>query len=512
MKLESLKRFPFHPLLFGAYPVLSLYAKNTALFPVHDLWLPLAIVLAAVGIVWTVLGLVVRSIDRAAVAVSFLSLAFFAYGPILDVLYPDPASHAMGSQMMIWPWGATIAVFTVVALWNWKRRAGISRVLNITGAVLLAMPLATTVLSWTRGAGVPVSSVGEKVAYSGPRPDVFYILLDGYGRHDVLRREMGYDNSQFLNGLKSLGFYVADASTANYCQTELSLASTLNFSYLPPLLNGISADSADRDVLGKFIDRNRVSQELRRLGYAYIALTTGFPAIDPASADLEIQAQRGGTLFETALLQRTPIGENGGAIQSAYESRAKTLETAVDILSRLGQPASRPRFVFAHILAPHPPFVFDAQGHHIRAKRQFALVDGSHYFQNGGSREEYRKGYAGQAETVSRMLLASLQRLVRSSKTQPIVIIQGDHGPKLNLDQEDLRKTDVHEVFPILNAYLVPEKVQVGLYPGITPVNSFRTILRAQFGIDAPPLPDRNFYSAWSFPYKFVDVTEDLKQ
>ena len=63
-------------------------------------------------------------------------------------------------------------------------------------------------------------------------PDIYYIILDAYGRSDVLQTTYGIDNSVFLSQLQELGFYVAECSMSNYAQTELSLSSSLNLNYL----------------------------------------------------------------------------------------------------------------------------------------------------------------------------------------------------------------------------------------------------------------------------------------
>jgi hypothetical protein len=59
-------------------------------------------------------------------------------------------------------------------------------------------------------------------------PDVYYIVLDGYGRADVLSSIFNYDNSEFIEFLKEKGFYVGERSHSNYIETYLSLTSSLN--------------------------------------------------------------------------------------------------------------------------------------------------------------------------------------------------------------------------------------------------------------------------------------------
>ena len=71
------------------------------------------------------------------------------------------------------------------------------------------------------------------------RPDIYYIILDGYARHDVMQSHFGLDNTAFLEHLERQGFYVARRSTANYCQTPLCLSSSLNATYLDDLVKGL---------------------------------------------------------------------------------------------------------------------------------------------------------------------------------------------------------------------------------------------------------------------------------
>jgi hypothetical protein len=46
------------------------------------------------------------------------------------------------------------------------------------------------------------------------------------------------------------------------------------------------------------------------------------------------------------------------------------------------------------------------------------------------------------------------------------------------------------------------------LYPGISPVNTFRVILNTYFSAALPLLDDRSYFSRMTRPYDFIDVTE----
>ena len=51
---------------------------------------------------------------------------------------------------------------------------------------------------------------------------------------------------------------------------------------------------------------------------------------------------------------------------------------------------------------------------------------------------------------------------------------------------------------------------EAGLYPGITPVNTFRVVFNEVFGTDLAMLEDRVLYSEYVRPYDFQDVTDSI--
>jgi hypothetical protein len=163
-------------------------------------------------------------------------------------------------------------------------------------------------------------------------------------------------------------------------------------------------------------------------------------------------------------------------------------------------------------VAPHPPFVIDKVGAYVRPKTAYGFYDGSDYMSVGGTIDSYKEGYGNQARFVSERILEVIQKLQSSGGEPPIIIIQGDHGSKSRLYQNDSKMTDVRESMRNLNAMLVPEDIRKRLYPGLTPVNSFRIILGQLSGQPLPLKPDTSFFSQWSDPFKFEDVTDRVNQ
>ena len=82
----------------------------------------------------------------------------------------------------------------------------------------------------------------------------------------------------------------------------------------------------------------------------------------------------------------------------------------------------------------------------------------------------------------------------------------------MGLDWNDVEATDHREALSSLAALYLPEGGDAELYPGISPVNFFRVVLSHYFGADLPRLEDRSYYSSHRLPYRFIDVTDRVRQ
>lgn len=500
---------PVHPPLFALYPPLSLYAANVSLIPWQDVVKPAAALLAASLGLWGILALILRDAIRTASAVSVALIAFFAYSTIA---FGKPGEEGRFSPMV---WMLVIVLLAVAAGWKNRTNRGVATFLNVTGVLLMVMALGSIARSHWTIRGELARTTEEKSATKGTAipagmPDIFYIILDGYGRTDTFERNYGFSDKAFVEELEERGFYVAKQARSNYVQTELSLTSTLNLEYLDQIVRPIGNVVEQRMLLDQMIDDSRVSRFLRSKGYLYYAITTGFPALTFRSADVVVEQESGSTLFLNALREKTPFPTPEVAYTSQYDARRFYLEGGYRAIENLAPPGPKPRFVIVHILAPHPPFVFGPKGEPRRPKGPYGFWDGSHFHDIYAGRNDYVTGYREQAQYIAKRTLDAIDKLARTGPRAPIILIQGDHGPKNAVNQDFLEKTDLDEAFGILSAFRVPDSIKAKLYPSISPVNTFRLLLSEMFTEDFPLRDDRHLYSTWGEPLKMVDVSEEL--
>jgi hypothetical protein len=167
-----------------------------------------------------------------------------------------------------------------------------------------------------------------------------------------------------------------------------------------------------------------------------------------------------------------------------------------------------PFIVYAHVMLPHPPFVFGPNGEKILPVWKFSTNDLKDFIAGGGTRDEYVKIYTGQVEYANKRVIALVDYLLSATKEPPIIILQGDHGPRSIVDWTNPDKTDWKRCFSILNAYYLPGKDTKGLYKSISPINTFRIIFNHYFGTNYDLLEDKSYFLDKKNPDKIIDVTD----
>ncbi len=491
------KPVAFHPPLVAAFPVLAVYSANVGLFPLHELFRPYAVVFLGGLLLWLVTSALRRSFERGATIASIVGGAAWAIQPTLHEF--ELSNGAIGAVVA--------GLFVVGWVWSIQKRQP-TKFLNVFAVLLTCIAAGTILLRGGAGSAAAVAS------HAGPKeqPDIFYLLLDGYGRQDQLERVLGYDNSPFIEELRKRGFYVADSAHSNYVQTALSLASILNLDFVQALLPNHPTNTSSRTELNDLVDRPRLVRELRASGYQTIAVATGFPGFTFSGFDLVLEEHPTLTYFEAVLLGFVPFRLGVGLADSQYEQRRRSLLGGFANLKGLATPTVKPRFVFAHVLAPHPPFVFLADGTPNPKRKNFGYWDGSDYMTHIGTPESYREGYVQQVQWLNGEILATVDALLaKGAKQPPIIVLQADHGSKLGLDQGRIEATDIREAFGTLSAYHVPQSIGSKLRADISPLETIRWIAEAATGASFPPVEPKSYYSPFDKPYAFTDVTDRLR-
>src|SRR5688572_19582286 len=186
-----LKKFPLYPILFSIFPILSLAGYNIDEISLDVIWRPLLTSLLIGALLFGFAKLIFRDWGRAALAVSLILFLFFIYGQVYNVL-----EDVTFGDMSLFRHRTLLPLFgmlLLVALVFVARRGNQSNPspfwLNLLSIVLLVYPAFQIVVNvlqqWS--ADRALNSSYSQVVDDPNQPDIYYIILDAYGRADILQ-------------------------------------------------------------------------------------------------------------------------------------------------------------------------------------------------------------------------------------------------------------------------------------------------------------------------------------
>ena len=494
-----------HPLLFALAPILFLYSHNASKLPIapSELVLPLAMSFTAALVLWLFLWFVLRSSRRAALIVSLSLALFFTYGRVLDAVGTTAPPELL-------PGIAGGILLLGILFFGLPRRefAGLTIFLNLASLALVAVNLVTGVPTLLRTRTATLNATRTATTQTTGMPDIYYIILDGYARNDILNSVYGYDNSEFTGWLEARGFQIASRSRSNYSQTYLSLASSLNMTYLDSVAGRLGPESDNRSPLVRMIGESRVVKELRQRGYAIASFASGYTGTDLANADIHFAPRWALSEFQNVLISTTalPLIFDRVLKRSQFDLHRERILHAFKHLPDAAR-LKHPMFVFCHILSPHPPFVFGAQGEKTDPQDYFTMTEGGTFqtVDREKVRREYVEKYRAQLQFINAKTKTAIERILAASLQPPVIILQADHGPGSVLNWNDPEPDELAERFAILNAYYIPKTVNSSV-ESLSPVNSFRLLFDQLFEADYGRLADKSWFSTIAKPWRLHDV------
>jgi hypothetical protein len=504
--------FILYPLSFGIFPVLALFANNF-----HEiLWTDAlrSIIFSAIlsVVVYLLLLSVIREPHKAALLTLISITLFYSYGHFIHLLRAiSNGDIDLGRHRFLAP---AVLIVGVIGFWLTVRLkrdlSQLTKILNFAGLFLVILPLSQISISLVLTKTTESNQIGildENVLAAAKDladyPDVYYILVDGYPRADFIDRYLKLDISPFITTLRQIGFFVPGCSQANYTDTRFSMASTLNMTYLdrgtdkPKVLySGYELDNTIKD--------NLVQKVFTELGYTIVTFESGFRWLNWENSDLHLAPSppRGGAIFDfqinefeemlldTSLgklfldaqivLARDALSPPGKIILGPRDAhRARVLFT-LEELPQLDRKISGRKFVYAHLVFPHPPFIVDASGNPLNNDPPDELA-----------------AYADQIRYLNFKLTSIVKSIIQDSESPPVIIIQGDHGATIDYESHGIPES---ERLGIFSAYLIPGFDYKQLQESFSPVNNFRLIFDVYFGGNYGLLEDKSIIGRQS-PY-----------
>lgn len=173
-------------------------------------------------------------------------------------------------------------------------------------------------------------------------------------------------------------------------------------------------------------------------------------------------------------------------MQAAFDAHRQrvlfTLHELPEVASRPG-----PKFVYAHVVSPHVPYVFGPNGERITAEDPYTLLNA-----RAGAEVNIER-YPDQVHYLNGLILDAVDGILQKSERPAVIILQSDHGSKVYSGSDPPQHIQLRLEFPILNAYHLPAAQPDCLDDRVSPVNSFRAIFNTYFSTDLPFAADDSY-------------------
>lgn len=346
-------------------------------------------------------------------------------------------------------------------------------------------------------------------------PDVWHFIFDRYAGGDSLQRVYHFDNRPFLDALKARGFAVQEHAFSNYQRTGHSVSSTLNGAYLDGLAANMANHQTDWVPLYRAMAGNAALRFFAAHGYAtFFAGSWWNPTrrslLAGSNVNFYDMPELGRLILDQSvvgmLLENTDLPYADGRNDQCRREHLK-FEELTKIAAEKKQ-----KYIFAHFLLPHPPFVINADG------TCRSLAQATH--------SSRRNNYVGQVEYANSQILKLIDK-IEAGPRPAIIIIHADEGPwplpfvgderfpgtdPVAVDWPRINQSQLHEKMGVLLAVKSPDGKSTRDLP-VSAVNLYPIVLHNHFGGAASGLPDRHYlFVSDKALYTFDDVTERLRE
>jgi len=407
-KIGKIVRTPLLPITAGVLSVLSLFSPYSYRLGIDQLPVPVCVASLWALIVWATLYFTpyIKRITRKESGLSATVIV------IATMTWMDFPSSILAACIT---WAAfALIILSKPRLQLWLNRLGVFWLPAIL--IVAVVWSGVSVLSRLPSESI---AIGDKTG----GVNIYFIIPDRFTSIDGLR-ELGDSPDEFVRELESKGFYIREnAKTADMLGLSIEpVYTTRTLRFLASVLNdgvnipiGISYADASR-----MVKNSETIKRIKSQGYTYYNVGSWYQETKTSAlADYNYFYQGYDLLsllysseLATAVMDRSILNElNIFPLQRFFGSTARRTEHVYqkNIVCTIADNTDNPKFVMVHLLLPHHPYVWGADGGELPT----GLSESASYLQQAN----FAKGF-----------LLSMIDGIQDKDSTACIIIQSDEG------------------------------------------------------------------------------------
>lgn len=481
-----------HPFIFALFPIFVIFSNNSLEITIESLLFPIFVIFTIIIFVMILLKKITKNLAKSTLTISLVLVLFFNLEQFNSWLtsfeFAEIRSHHL--TLILYSVIFPIGLFFIYKIKDIEKP---SMIVTIAGlAILVSFTPNFFMFSEITENSASNQFFNNYELNFDTKPNIYFILLDGYSSNESLTKNFQFDNSIFLNELEKSGFIVAEKNFSNYLWTVFAMTSMLNMDYTQ---NHPNYSSNDQIFYKNLFSHNVVMKIFQDNGYETIYIDGGGPWREMYVADKVLCRSTDNRLLQNLIDTSVMKYLYGGFTSKSWD---EIRNCSFNELEKVNQDSDKPLFVYAHIRSPHSPYTYDRDGQ---------LVN----YDETLNEKILNERYTYQLKYTNDKLKQVIPNLL-SSSSSPIILLVSDHGTKniQNIDYKDeIGLTQFHSNF---GAYYLPELIDKKEYLDSSPVNLFRLIFNDYFDGKIERLDDKAFFIEFEnfrpTDGKIIDVTE----
>lgn len=467
------------------YPCLFMYFQNADQSKLTDALPAFVRFLILAGIICAVGYLIMRSLGKSILltnAVMFISVNF-------NTLF-DRISLVVGRKVVLLVCIIALGILTLIIKQKCKGVENVCLIILICFSVLIIMNFITAVPTIiSKFSYSKTEETGKAEDFAAEKPNVYYFIYDEHAGRQGLERYYDWDNKEFMDNLKQLGFNVSDSShNTESCSTTVNVPNLLNLSYV--------ADPEEIEANNlKYMKNPKLIQIFKENGYTvhlinhtdFLDADDGKVLITSGHVDTISDYILGKSIFQVAEDYYYAHGRGNteiGRYTNALEKVLRTMEVCASLVDE-----DNPTLTVGYISCPHVPFVVDSKGESIDESTIHDWKD--------------KELYLNQLKYVNSCIETMVDNII-DSDPDAVIILQSDHGVRYPYHMMECYGTPEYDATietpymqNILNCvYYQGKEIDI---EGKTGINTLRTVLNEVFMTDYEMLDEPEKYL---FQYK----------
>ena len=531
LKIKSKK---IHPFLVGIFPILIIYSQNIGRVEITELFLPVIIIVGLTIGLYYFLKLILKNENKSAIIVTLILIMLFSYGHIYyllsDVMIDE---FDIGQNRYLIPaFGLVLGISIFFIIRARRVFDNATSILNVISIVFIIVAISNVALVGAEITSCDKCSNQEffyeardftdyfeshefSISENQELPDVYYLILDEYARNDALIEYHNFSNHELTEFLEKKGFHIAKNSFANYPMSVQSIPAIMNMDYINFLADEIGTEVRNYKPLnGKnygLYPNNMVIKNFKEMDYKIITFNTFALHLHENPLADKTFCHRDKFLLDNRLadvLARTSIFGYYIERWAEGELRQATL-CAFENFGNAGNVFDEPVFVWAHVMLPHPPWIFGPNGEEITPGKPLLITDNPEFRDSGW---EPKRQYIQQVQFANKKTIEVVENILENNRNA-IIIIQGDHGTAWETNWMEPSKEDAWQRLRNFDAIYFPDKDKRDLLlDDRTLVNTFRTVFNAYYESNYELLENKMYWGWNAKPYYFEEMTQYLRE